>query len=135
MFDLFRIVAAFALNILSSPKQNAYAQGIRYGVASWPEAGYGNHRVRIGVTTPNDAVWAHIEWRRRDRHPEQKDIRIFDATTVVFRWPCAYCTTASDAANDTLMNRGVWIAEIQEWEVIPGTTRRLQFCIGESNEL
>ncbi len=52
-----------------------------HGVESWPEADYGNHRALICVTTPSDAVWAHIEWRRRDRHPEQKDIRIFDAAT------------------------------------------------------
>jgi len=43
-------------------------------------------RVRIIAPKPStakdiDAVWAHIEWRRRDKHPEKKDIRIFDATT------------------------------------------------------
>jgi len=86
MFDSLRIVvvmmgAAFTLSMLPLPGQNAYAQGIRYGIGLWPEAGHGNHRALIRVTTPSDAVWAHIQWRRRDRHPEKKDIRIFDTAT------------------------------------------------------
>ncbi len=83
MFNLLRIVltAALALSVLSSPGQNVSAQDIKYGVGSWSPTGHGNHRAVIRVTAPSDAVWAHIQWRRRDRHPEQKDIRLFDAAT------------------------------------------------------
>jgi hypothetical protein len=59
----------------------AGAQDARYGVADWPEAGHGNHRAVIHVDQPAEAVWAHIEWRRRDRQPEAKDIHVFDAAT------------------------------------------------------
>jgi hypothetical protein len=52
-----------------------------YGLASWPEKGFGNHRAVLRVSQPAAAVWAHIEWRRRDPHPEAKDIRVFDART------------------------------------------------------
>ena len=52
-----------------------------YGIGSWPEQGLGNHRVVLRVAEPADAVWAHIEWRRRDPNPEAKDVRLYDAAT------------------------------------------------------
>ena len=58
-----------------------WAEEVRYGVGSWPEAGRGNHRALVRVEQPAEAVWAHIEWRRRDREPEKKDIRVYDAAT------------------------------------------------------
>lgn len=48
-----------------------------YGLGEWPEAGFGNHRAVVSVAEPAGAVWAHIEWRRRDRDPEAKDIRVY----------------------------------------------------------
>ncbi len=57
------------------------AQPVPYGIASWPEAGHGNHRALVHVSEPANAIWAHIEWRRRDHDPETKDIRVFDAAT------------------------------------------------------
>ncbi|MGQ9731313.1 MAG: glycoside hydrolase domain-containing protein [Candidatus Zipacnadales bacterium] len=59
----------------------AMAELPAYGIGSWPEAGFGNHRAVVRVTAPADAVWAHIEWRRRDQQPETKDIRVYDAAT------------------------------------------------------
>jgi len=59
----------------------AAAQDVSYGIGSWPEKGHGNHRAVLRVGGKGDAVWAHIEWRRRDRDPEARDIRVFDATT------------------------------------------------------
>ena len=57
------------------------AQELPYGVATWPEAGRGNHRAVVRVARPSEAVWVHIPWRRRDPHPEQKAIVVIDATT------------------------------------------------------
>ncbi|MCD6350592.1 MAG: carbohydrate-binding family 9-like protein [Armatimonadetes bacterium] len=59
----------------------AAGDGVPYGLASWPEQGRGNHRAVLRVSQKADAVRAHIEWRRRDLHPEAKDVRIYDATT------------------------------------------------------
>jgi len=58
------------------------AQDIPYSIGSWPEAGNGNHRAVLQVSQAADAVWAHIDWRRRDLQPETKDIRIVDAQTA-----------------------------------------------------
>lgn len=59
----------------------AWAGEITYAVGSWPESGNGNHRAVVHVAAPADAVWAHIEWRRRDRNPETKDVRVVDLAT------------------------------------------------------
>jgi Tol biopolymer transport system component len=52
-------------------------------------------------------------------------ILLISALAVVMSLSADHSPAESDADNDTLMNRGVWVAEIQGWEVIPGTTRRL----------
>lgn len=48
---------------------------------NWDPDKFGNHRFVLRVTTPADAVWAHVEWRRRDHHPEEKTLLIVDAKT------------------------------------------------------
>ncbi len=55
---------------------------IPYGVATnvWPEP-FGNHRARIRVDHPADAVWVHLPWRRRDLDPEKKNVVVVDLTT------------------------------------------------------
>jgi hypothetical protein len=40
----------------------------------------GNHRVRIYVDQPAEAVWAHIPWRRVDHKPEEKAVLVFSAS-------------------------------------------------------
>jgi hypothetical protein len=57
------------------------APEVPYGIGSWPEAGRGNRRAVVRVNQPANAVWTHIPWRRRDRQPEAKDVRVFDAAT------------------------------------------------------
>ena len=40
--------------------------------------------IRLGgqpVREKADAIWAHIEWRRRDPEPEKKNILIYEAAT------------------------------------------------------
>ena len=51
-----------------------------YGVGDWPEA-LGNHRARIRVEKPADAVWVHLPWRRRDAAPDRIEILVIDAAT------------------------------------------------------
>lgn len=54
---------------------------VQYGIGKWSPDGYGNHRALIHVSEKADAIRIHIPWRRRDRHPEEKDIHIYDAAT------------------------------------------------------
>jgi hypothetical protein len=59
----------------------ACAGDIPYGVGNWKADGLGNHRVRLSVDAKADAVWAHIEWRRRDASPEKLETIVVDAQT------------------------------------------------------
>jgi hypothetical protein len=54
---------------------------MKYGIGEWSPSELGNHRALIHVAEKADAVRVHIPWRRRDRHPEEKDIHIYDAAT------------------------------------------------------
>jgi hypothetical protein len=53
----------------------------RYGVASWPESGRGNHRAVVQVQGTAEAVRVQLPWRRRDLAPETKAVLVFDAAT------------------------------------------------------
>jgi hypothetical protein len=57
------------------------AEKITYGTGTWDAEKYGNHRIILHVKNPADAVWAHIPWRRRDNHPENKNLILVDAKT------------------------------------------------------
>ena len=59
----------------------AGAQPIPYGYGAWDADTLGNHRVVLRVDLNSDAVVAHIPWRRRDRHPETKQVLVVDART------------------------------------------------------
>jgi hypothetical protein len=56
-------------------------QETRFGIGSWDEDLYGNHRVVIQVNDDKDAVWVHIPWRRRDKNPEKKAVTLIDDLT------------------------------------------------------
>src|SRR5579864_4286854 len=47
----------------------------------WNADQLGNHRFVLRVAESAEAVWAHIEWRRRDHNPEAKDLIFVDART------------------------------------------------------
>ena len=64
----------------AQPDANSNDTDVPYGIADWPEA-LGNHRARVGVSKPAQAVWVRIPWRRRDERPEQKEILVIDAAT------------------------------------------------------
>lgn len=52
-----------------------------YGTGTWDADSLGNHRVVVSVEKPADAVLATLDWRRRDRNPEAKNLIVVDATT------------------------------------------------------
>jgi hypothetical protein len=52
-----------------------------YGTGTWDSDTLGNHRVVVQVHGTADAVWAHIDWRRRDKDPENKEIIVIDGQT------------------------------------------------------
>ncbi len=54
-----------------------YAQAgeVAYGTGSWPSQ-LGNHRARVWVSQPADAVRVHIPWRRHDAEPEAKAMMV-----------------------------------------------------------
>lgn len=52
-----------------------------YGTGTWDADSLGNHRVVVAVDKPADAVLATLEWRRRDRNPEEKNVIVVDAST------------------------------------------------------
>ena len=60
----------------------AEGQDIPYRVASsrWKPA-LGNHRAVVRVERKEDAVWAHLPWRRHDARPEEKNIVVVEAAT------------------------------------------------------
>ncbi|HIJ72506.1 MAG TPA: hypothetical protein HPP83_00245 [Candidatus Hydrogenedentes bacterium] len=56
------------------------SEALSYGVASWPRE-LGNHRAVLHVSEPAEAVKAHIRWRRPDKEPERKQVRVVDLAT------------------------------------------------------
>lgn len=54
-----------------------------YTLGSWNAEKYGNHRAVIYVEKPADAVRVRIPWRRRDFHPEKKQVTLVDAATGI----------------------------------------------------
>jgi hypothetical protein len=52
-----------------------------YGVGSWPEAGFGNHRAIVEVQRVAPAVRVNIPWRRRDHNPEKIEVIVMDTST------------------------------------------------------
>ena len=52
-----------------------------YGVGSWPEAGFGNHRAIVEVKEAAPAVRVNIPWRRRDGNPEKFQVIVIDTST------------------------------------------------------
>lgn len=53
----------------------------KYGTGTWDSDTLGNHRAVVQAPGAGDAVWAHINWRRRDKNPESKEIILIDRQT------------------------------------------------------
>ncbi len=58
-----------------------FSDDVPYGTGTWDSASLGNHRVVVHVSERDDAVTAHIPWRRRDFDPHRKNIVLLDAAT------------------------------------------------------
>ena len=72
------LLLATAMFFLSRP---AEAQVLKYSTGSWNADTSGNHRAVINVKAKSDALLAHIDWRRRDHHPENIDVVVVNAMT------------------------------------------------------
>jgi len=59
----------------------AVAQDVPHGTGTWDADQLGNHRVVLEVAAPARAVRAVLPWRRRDTHPERKNLVVVDAQT------------------------------------------------------
>lgn len=55
------------------------AQQVPRGIGDWNPDSLGNHRAVLRVDAAAPAVRAHVEWRRRDRHPERKRLIVTDS--------------------------------------------------------
>ena len=78
--SVYSVVVLIFISILS-PTPSLLAEEIPFGIGSWDSDTLGNHRVVIRVNKKADAVWAHIQWRRRDTDPENKNVILIDAKT------------------------------------------------------
>ena len=79
----FFILSTIVLSAFEN-KINAVSQltdASKFGVGHWDADSLGNHRVVVHVSHKEGAVWAHIPWRRRDTHPEEKNIIVVDGQT------------------------------------------------------
>jgi len=68
-------IAMFFIHVTS------VAQQIKYNTGIWNSDTLGNHRAVVQVKVKSDAVFAHIDWRRRDHHPEKVDVIVVDSKT------------------------------------------------------
>ncbi|MGB8951593.1 MAG: glycoside hydrolase domain-containing protein, partial [Candidatus Aminicenantales bacterium] len=59
----------------------AFSEEVPYGTGGWNVDVLGNYRAVLQVSEKTEAVWAHIPWRRRDFHPDKKQIIVVDART------------------------------------------------------
>jgi len=71
-------IAADAL--FNGPEDRVPRDIAKFGNDEWNPV-YGNHRAVVEVKDAADAVLAYLPWRRRDMHPEGKDILVVDAAS------------------------------------------------------
>jgi hypothetical protein len=77
----FKMHSAFLTFVILVVAPLFCIQEVPYGIGTWDEDLYGNHRVVIQVKEKADAVWLHIPWKRRDVNPEQKAAILIDGQT------------------------------------------------------
>ena len=74
----FYFLIAIAMFLLGN---SAQAQVMKYGTGTWNVDTLGNHRAVVKVAAKSNAVLAHIDWRRRDHHPEKIDVVVVEGAT------------------------------------------------------
>ncbi len=51
---------------------------VPYGTGSWDADALGNHRAVVRVAAPEDAVFVHVPWRRRDSNPADRNVIVVE---------------------------------------------------------
>jgi len=75
------IVGIVLTNVpLVCAQQEQTMGGVTYGMAEWPESGFGNHRAVVDVAAAG-TVRARIPWRRHDANFRAKAVLVYDMTT------------------------------------------------------
>lgn len=72
-------VSALIICTIISCKEKA--EMINYSTGTWDADSLGYHRVVLRVEKKAEDVFAHIEWRRRDKDPEKKGFILIDGKT------------------------------------------------------
>ncbi len=75
------LVNTLVIAALFGPSVAAGTEDVPNRVGTWKADGFGNHRVKLKAGEQADAVWAHVEWRRRDLAPEKLETLVVDAAT------------------------------------------------------
>lgn len=65
----------------ATPVPRGQGGGLRYGIGTWEPDSLGNHRAVVRVDSGGDAVYARINWRRRDKTPDKVGLVVVDART------------------------------------------------------
>ncbi len=75
------VATLFATGGLTGFASESQAAEVPYGTGNWDASAFGNQRAVLEIAQATEAVWAHIPWRRRDVHPEKKNVIVVDAGT------------------------------------------------------
>ena len=78
-FNLPVVLILTLLTQTAFPQAGLPPTSVEYSTGQWDADSLGNHRVVLSVTDTSHVVKAVIPWRRRDVHPEQKNLLLFNA--------------------------------------------------------
>ncbi len=99
--SLFKVPGLFAFFVVCTASRLA-AQSIVYTVPEKPwEVRLGTHRVVVKVEQGADAVRAHLDWRRRDPHPDKHGV-VVAALPTGGGIKDAFVTNASSESGDVV---------------------------------
>ena len=90
----------------------AVAQQVPRRTGAWNPDSLGNHRVVLQVDARAPAVRVHVEWRRRDSHPELKRLIVTDSTghRVLNATPIRITRVSGDLAFEPIAGPGRYFA-------------------------
>ncbi len=79
LFIIFQVICIFLCGSILYADNTAEVPYLTGG--DWDTSKLGNHRAVVHVSRQADAVAARIPWRRKDYHPQKKNIIVMDAKT------------------------------------------------------
>ena len=79
--QLLLLILVLANNSIIRAQAEQTMGGVVYGMAKWPESGFGNHRAVVEVTSNTGVVRARIPWRRHDANFRGKAVLVYDLAT------------------------------------------------------